>query len=95
MNRTIFTILLALVSVASQAQGNSYTIRGTVDDPDVTVVYVEQEGRGYETLDSAIVTNGEFTMKGKVDKPTCLSLSQETSRSNIRSLQSAELLMTA
>ena len=69
MNRTIFTILLALVATASQAQGNSYTIRGTVDDPDVTVVYLEQEGKGYETLDSAIVTNGEFTMKGKVDKP--------------------------
>ena len=69
MNRTIIAILLALVSVASQAQGNNYTIRGTVDDPDVTVVYLEQEGRGYETLDSAIVTNGEFTMKGKVDKP--------------------------
>ncbi len=69
MNRTIIAILLALVSVASQAQGNNYTIRGTLDDPDVTVVYLEQEGKGYETLDSAIVTNGEFTMKGKVDKP--------------------------
>ncbi len=69
MKKQIITILLALVSVASQAQENNYTIRGTVDDPDVTVVYVEQEGKGYETLDSAIVTNGEFTMKGKVDKP--------------------------
>ena len=69
MKQTIITILLALVSLASQAQGNSYTIRGTVDDPDVTVVYLEQQGEGYETLDSAIVTNGEFTMKGKVDKP--------------------------
>ena len=69
MNRTIIAILLAFVATASQAQGNSYTIRGTVDDPDVTVVYLEQEGKGYETLDSAIVTNGEFTMKGKVDKP--------------------------
>ena len=65
----IITILLALVSLASQAQENSYTIRGIVDDPDVTVVYLEQQGEGYETLDSAIVTNGEFTMKGKVDKP--------------------------
>ena len=69
MNRTIIAILLAFVATASQAQGNNYTIRGTVDDPDVTVVYLEQQGEGYETLDSAIVANGEFTMKGKVDKP--------------------------
>ena len=69
MNRTIIAILLAFVATASQAQGNNYTIRGTVDDPDVTVVYLEQQVKGYETLDSAIVTNGEFTMKGKVDKP--------------------------
>ena len=69
MTRNIIIALLALVSVESQAQGNSYTIRGTVDAPDVTVVYLEQQVKGYETLDSAIVTNGEFTMKGKVDKP--------------------------
>ena len=69
MKQTIIIALLALVSLASQARENNYTIRGTVGDPDVTVVYLEQEGRGYETLDSAIVTNGEFTMKGKVDKP--------------------------
>jgi len=69
MKQTIITIMLALVWVTGQAQENSYTIKGKVDNEDIKVVYLEQDGKGYETLDSALVTNGEFVMKGKVGEP--------------------------
>lgn len=69
MKQTIITTLLALVWVTGQAQDNSYTIKGKVDDEDIKVIYLEQDGKGYETLDSALVTNGDFTMKGKVGEP--------------------------
>ena len=47
MKKTIITALLTLVWVTGQAQENNYTIKGKVDDPDVKVVYLYQEGKGY------------------------------------------------
>ena len=69
MKQTIITIMLAFVWVTGQAQESNYTIKGKVDEADIKVVYLEQEGKAYETLDSAIVMGGEFTMKGKVGEP--------------------------
>ena len=69
MKQTIITIILALACLTGQAQENNYTIKGKIDNTDIKVVYLEQEGKAYETLDSAVVTNGEFTMKGKVGEP--------------------------
>ena len=68
--KTIITALFALVALAGQAQENNYTIKGKVDNADIKVVYLDQKGKGYEgILDSAIVTNGEFTFAGKVSEP--------------------------
>ncbi|MBQ7462850.1 MAG: AhpC/TSA family protein [Bacteroidaceae bacterium] len=69
MRQTIISIMLALFWMTGQAQENNYTIKGKVDDADIKVVYLEQEGKGYETMDSALVMGGEFTMKGKVGEP--------------------------
>ena len=69
MKKTSFVAVFAAIALMGYAQKNNYTIKGKVDDPDVKVVYLYQEGKGYENLDSAIVTNGEFIMKGKVDEP--------------------------
>ena len=69
MKRNILIALFATIAMMAMAQEKNYTIKGKVDDPDVKVVYLEQEGKAYETLDSAIVINGEFIMKGKVCEP--------------------------
>lgn len=69
MKKTFLIALLAAIAMMGQAQVNNYTIKGKVDNPDVKVVYLEQEGKAFETLDSAIVTNGEFTLAGKVAEP--------------------------
>lgn len=69
MRQTIISIMLALFWMTGQAQENKYTIKGKVDDENIKVVYLEQDGKGYETLDSAIVMGGEFTMKGIVGEP--------------------------
>ena len=69
MKRNILIALLAAIAMMGQAQVNNYTIKGKVDNLDVKVVYLEQEGKAFETLDSAIVTNGEFAFAGKISEP--------------------------
>ena len=43
MKQTIITFMLALVTMAGQAQKDNYTIKGQVDNADIKVVYPEQE----------------------------------------------------
>ena len=64
--KTIITTLLALVAMVGQAQEKrEYNISGFVPDGIVKVYLYKTEGLGNRVfLDSAIVADGKFTMKG-------------------------------
>ena len=64
--KTIITTLLALVAMVGQAQEKrEYNISGFVPDGTEKVYLYKTEGLGSRVfLDSAIVADGKFTMKG-------------------------------
>ena len=68
--KTIITTLLALVAMVGQAQEKrEYNISGFVPDGIEKVYLYKTEGLGSRVfLDSAIVADGKFTMKGNRPK---------------------------
>ena len=77
MKKTSFVAVFAAIALMGYAQKNNYTIKGKVDDSDIKVVYLDQEGKGYDgILDSAIVINGEFTFAGNFTNCHLISPSQ-------------------
>lgn len=68
--KAFFVAWMVLATLAGHAQENNYTIKGKIDEANTKVVYLDLEGKGYDgILDSAIVTNGEFSFAGKVSEP--------------------------
>lgn len=74
-----FTYLFAAAALLAACSGGnkSYTITGTVEGAsDGDVVYLEKfEGRQLIKLDSAVISKGKFTFKGKQDSTACRYLS--------------------
>ena len=67
--------MMILVAVAACSSLTAYNISGTAPT-DGKVVYLVNQLTG-ETLDSAIVADGKFTLSGKADKDALLYVSQE------------------
>jgi peroxiredoxin len=65
----ILTVAVILLSCTGK-KGNEYKIAGVIKGSDVAVVYLQKmDSTGWVTKDSAVVKNGEFEFKGKVDSP--------------------------
>lgn len=86
MKKLVFsTIALALIAT-SCADKNAYTISGTIEAPDNTVVYLntvelsKSEINDGLQLDSAIVTEGKFEIKGSAKKIEYASLTADGKR---------------
>lgn len=65
-----FIYLLATIAFLAACNGkNGYQVSGTVENAtDGEIVYLQKpEGRQLQKLDSAIIQNGKFTLKGKQD----------------------------
>ena len=65
----ILTVAVILLSCTGK-KGNEYKIAGIIKGSDVAMVYLQKmDTTGWVTKDSAVVKNGEFEFKGKVESP--------------------------
>lgn len=68
--KKIFTLIAVVAFIASCSTGTGYKINGTVEGPEIdgTYAYIqEREGRNYNTLDSALITDGKFEFSGDAE----------------------------
>jgi peroxiredoxin len=71
MKKIILMLVVAtmLLSCTSK-KGSQYKITGVVKGADAAMVYLQKmDSTGWITRDSAVVKNGEFEFKGKIDSP--------------------------
>ena len=85
MNKFITLGMAALLAACQQSQKEQYSIDGmlTGDNIETGMAYLQKYQNGeYVRLDSAVVENGAFTLKGKVDYPEmynlCIELGEQT-----------------
>ena len=85
MNKFITLGMAALLAACQQSQKEQYSIDGmlTGDNIETGMAYLQKYQNGeYVRLDSAVVENGAFTLKGKVDYPEmynlCIELGDQT-----------------
>lgn len=85
MNKFITLGMAALLAACQQTQKEQYSIDGmlTGDNIETGMAYLQKYQNGeYVRLDSAVVENGAFTLKGKVDYPEmynlCIELGDQT-----------------
>lgn len=85
MNKFITLGMAALLAACQQTQKEQYSIDGmlTGDNIETGMAYLQKYQNGeYVRLDSAVVENGVFTLKGKVDYPEmynlCIELGDQT-----------------
>ncbi len=71
-----FLVSLFLVPVMALAQGQGFTIKSNIPGmPDGIVVgLMEEENQRFAQIDSAVVKNGQFILKGRVDHPVLCTL---------------------
>ena len=87
MNKFITLGMAALLAACQQTQKEQYSIDGmlTGDNIETGMAYLQKYQNGeYVRLDSAVVENGAFTLKGKVDYPEmynlCIELGDQTEK---------------
>lgn len=64
-------IALAALALCSCAPRNQFTIKGTVEKPELEgaqIFLVPMEGASKETIDSTIIKDGRFQFKGNVER---------------------------
>ena len=67
---TLLFIVVALFACKKDQKTDGYVLNGNVSGFSETKVLLQQRVEGeFVTVDSAVVTNGAFTLKGKVDAP--------------------------
>lgn len=77
MNKFITLGMAALLAACQQTEKEQYSIDGmlTGDNIETGMAYLQKYQNGeYVRLDSAVVENGAFTLKGKVDYPEMYNL---------------------
>ena len=89
--KKIFTLLAVVAFMASCSKGTGYKINGTVEGSDIdgTYAYIqEREGRNYNTLDSALITDGKFEFSGDAETVSVkfISLDAEAVGARVMSL---------
>ena len=67
-NRAITMLIVSAVALTTGAQGN-YTVSGKIENAEGKKAYLIAGNRGEIINDSTMVTNGQFTFKGTLDRP--------------------------
>lgn len=93
MNKFITLGMAALLAACQQTQKEQYSIDGmlTGDNIETGMAYLQKYQNGeYVRLDSAVVENGAFTLKGKVDYPEmynlCIELGDQTEKESAQKI---------
>ena len=93
MNKFITLGMAALLAACQQSQKEQYSIDGmlTGDNIETGMAYLQKYQNGeYVRLDSAVVENGAFTLKGKVDYPEmynlCIELGDQTEKESAQKI---------
>ena len=66
-NRAITMLIVSAVALTTGAQGN-YTVSGKIENAEGKKAYLIAGNRGEIINDSTMVTNGQFTFKGTLDR---------------------------
>lgn len=70
MRRKVLLILLVLVNAVGVYAQGSYQISGKISGvPDGTLLLVQNDGAGLDTVATTPVTNGVFMLKGEIESP--------------------------
>lgn len=66
--KSILLILLSTLALGANAQGK-YTINGNLLNADGQKIYLYSGDMGNMDIDSTIIANGKFSLKGELDTP--------------------------
>ena len=66
--KSILLILLSTLALGANAQGK-YTIKSNLQNAEGQKIYLYSGDMGNMDIDSTIIANGKFTLKGELDTP--------------------------
>ncbi len=74
-------VLVILLTSCKDKQENKetlgYTINGRIENMKEGMVYLETSGEDNQVIDSAVVTQGEFLLQGKIQEPLMYSIKEK------------------
>ncbi len=73
MNKLLlfFFVVFSISSYAQQKEGNSFTLKGVIKNPQTDYLYLKYvNSDNVSILDSAAIVNGKFKFNGKITTPT-------------------------
>lgn len=77
MKRVLYLLILVVLAVACKTEPK-YVINGNVNAKDSTAIYLQKRVSGVNVvIDSAVIMNGVFKMKGVIDYPQMVMLGQK------------------
>jgi peroxiredoxin len=81
MKKLVYVVIIAASIVSCKSKGPQFVLKGKIADADsITFILQERAPGKYIKIDSAILTKGEFTIKGKVDYPKMVMLMAKDKR---------------
>ncbi len=87
MKKLIILLFAIIISSCNQfAEKSEYQIQGNIDAVDSTVIYLQTFVNDISKIDSALVLDGKFKFKGKLNSPSLYFLFTDKSKSNRQTL---------
>jgi len=82
MNKKVFTVLAAIsLIIACENKPDGYHIKGEINQESGTVYLKTFHNKMFYVADSATITHGKFSFKGKLERPELFGITQQREES--------------